>query len=453
MRSVRETAGAAWVDAVLRGEAAEARRHRRRGAAALPFLLTRDLDAMRAALRGFARGQRRAGLVRCRRREAAARPRGSALQVPTEVAGLVPATAGRMCAPRTRWRPSPPNMTARGWNSTWSASPGAATCCARRERLAARALRRRRAGRCAARRTPTSSVNTYRVLLTRARYETVIWVPRGIAARATPSTTRTRDAAEMDAIADFLLACGARPLEAARTRPRARRSADAAMKAAMRPLLIALLALLALPAAAQETQARHLEHRLADHQAGRPSRPAARPRARARPRISRGCAPMPTGSPPMSSPCRRSTGRSPPRGSSTRRATTSTSRRDRHAARRLRLAARADRHAQPGPRGARPRAARAAVAAPRRRHHGASRRRAAAPAALGPSRWRLRAGLDPRSRTRATARTSAARRRSSRDWIAARRREGVAFAILGDFNRRMERNDEFLAHAGRGRRR
>ena len=32
-----------------------------------------------------------------------------------------------------------------------------------------------------------------------------------------------------------------------------------------------------------------------------------------------------------------------------------------------------------------------------------------------------------------------------RDWIAARRRDGVAFAILGDFNRRMERNDEVLA--------
>lgn len=32
-----------------------------------------------------------------------------------------------------------------------------------------------------------------------------------------------------------------------------------------------------------------------------------------------------------------------------------------------------------------------------------------------------------------------------RNWIADRRREGVAFAILGDFNRRMERNDEFLA--------
>jgi endonuclease/exonuclease/phosphatase family metal-dependent hydrolase len=32
-----------------------------------------------------------------------------------------------------------------------------------------------------------------------------------------------------------------------------------------------------------------------------------------------------------------------------------------------------------------------------------------------------------------------------RDWIAERRREGIAFAILGDFNRRMERGDEFLA--------
>jgi endonuclease/exonuclease/phosphatase family metal-dependent hydrolase len=32
-----------------------------------------------------------------------------------------------------------------------------------------------------------------------------------------------------------------------------------------------------------------------------------------------------------------------------------------------------------------------------------------------------------------------------RDWIAERRREGVAFAILGDFNRRMARDDEFLA--------
>ncbi|MBR0684162.1 hypothetical protein GXW74_27100 [Roseomonas eburnea] len=32
-----------------------------------------------------------------------------------------------------------------------------------------------------------------------------------------------------------------------------------------------------------------------------------------------------------------------------------------------------------------------------------------------------------------------------RDWIAERRREGIAFAILGDFNRQIGRGDEFLA--------
>jgi len=45
------------------------------------------------------------------------------------------------------------------------------------------------------------------VLLTRARYETVIWVPRGDAADA------TRDPATFDAIARFLCDCGAQPLE------------------------------------------------------------------------------------------------------------------------------------------------------------------------------------------------------------------------------------------------
>jgi len=54
--------------------------------------------------------------------------------------------------------------------------------------------------------------NTYRVLLTRARYETVAWVPRG-SRQGDPWYDRTRDAAAMDAVADFLLACGARPLD------------------------------------------------------------------------------------------------------------------------------------------------------------------------------------------------------------------------------------------------
>jgi hypothetical protein len=59
------------------------------------------------------------------------------------------------------------------------------------------------------RRTPEAiayRINTYRVLLTRARYETIIWVPRG------DPEDRTRDPHEMDAIADYLRACGVRDL-------------------------------------------------------------------------------------------------------------------------------------------------------------------------------------------------------------------------------------------------
>jgi hypothetical protein len=50
-------------------------------------------------------------------------------------------------------------------------------------------------------------LNTYRVLLSRARYTTVIWVPTGDAADV------TRDPPTFDAIADFLLSCGAEPLD------------------------------------------------------------------------------------------------------------------------------------------------------------------------------------------------------------------------------------------------
>jgi hypothetical protein len=46
-------------------------------------------------------------------------------------------------------------------------------------------------------------LNSYRVLLTRARYETVIFVPRG------DPEDITRHPAVFDAVADFLTACGA----------------------------------------------------------------------------------------------------------------------------------------------------------------------------------------------------------------------------------------------------
>jgi hypothetical protein len=54
-------------------------------------------------------------------------------------------------------------------------------------------------------------MNTYRVLMTRARYETVIWVPGG-SSKQDPYYDDTRPAAEMDAIAAYLIRCGARRL-------------------------------------------------------------------------------------------------------------------------------------------------------------------------------------------------------------------------------------------------
>ena len=54
--------------------------------------------------------------------------------------------------------------------------------------------------------------NTYRVLLTRARYETIIWVPRG-SPPDDPFHDRTRDQRHYDSVAATLLACGVRPLE------------------------------------------------------------------------------------------------------------------------------------------------------------------------------------------------------------------------------------------------
>ena len=55
----------------------------------------------------------------------------------------------------------------------------------------------------------SNRLNAYRVLLTRARHGTVIWVPRGDA------RDRTRDPALYDAVAEYLLACGATPLDEA----------------------------------------------------------------------------------------------------------------------------------------------------------------------------------------------------------------------------------------------
>ncbi len=209
MRSVRETAGAAWVQAVLDDDPAEARRIAA-GAGALPFLLTRDLNDMRRGLRRMARGLRRAGLVAS---AGARRLRAEGLGVQVaEVADWFlntwPDVRGseslETFATEYDCQGLELDLVGLAWDGDFLRGP------------AGWVPRRFAGSRWQAVRNAEEQRfirNTYRVLLTRARYETIIWVPRGSAGGAWHDATR--DSAQYDAIAGYLLACGARPLPAA----------------------------------------------------------------------------------------------------------------------------------------------------------------------------------------------------------------------------------------------
>ncbi len=226
MRSLRNSAAAPWVDAILEGRISDAR-HIAETRGPIPFVITRDLDALRAHLRLTARGNRRAGLVASSgAKRLRAEGLGSELahmdsgavarwfldhwpedvrasdaleQIATEFScqGLELDHVG-LCWGGDLVRTS-------GWQvrdfigTKWTLPRGA-------EAIANR-------------------FNTYRVLLTRARYETVIWVPRGDAG------DRTRQPSELDLVADYLLQCGAKMLTELATGP----SAEPAMA---QPILV-----------------------------------------------------------------------------------------------------------------------------------------------------------------------------------------------------------------------
>jgi hypothetical protein len=205
-RTLRAPALPEWVDLVLDGHAARARRLA--DAEALPVFLTRDLDAMRASLRARARGLRRAGLVAS---SGAKRLRADGLGV--ELPHMDANAVARWFL--DRW----PDVRASDALETvatefscqgleldyvglcWGGDLVRGAGGWRPRRFAGTAWQRIAGAEAVANR-----VNTYRVLLTRARYETVVWVPRGDAA------DKTRDPAELDAVAEFLRAAGARDL-------------------------------------------------------------------------------------------------------------------------------------------------------------------------------------------------------------------------------------------------
>lgn len=208
MRSLHNNAVSAWVDAVLQGDARAAHAiAETRGP--LPFRLTRNLAALRAALRDASRGLRRCGLVAS---SGARRLRADGLgcelphmdenavarwfldrwpedvrasdaleQVATEFScqgleldhvGLC--WGGDLIRDRQGWRVR--NFIGTGWTTPRIAE------------------------------TIANRLNTYRVLLTRARYGTIIFVPLG------DEDDPTRPPAEMDLVADHLTRCGIEPL-------------------------------------------------------------------------------------------------------------------------------------------------------------------------------------------------------------------------------------------------
>lgn len=212
-RSLRAPALPEWVDLVLDGNAARARRLA--AEEAIPVFITRDLVELRAALRARARGLRRAGLLASSGAKRL-RAEGLGVELPHMDAGAVarwfldrwPDVRACDALETLATEFSCQGLELDYVGLCWGGDliRGAAGWHARR--FAGTTWQRVGAAEAIANR-----VNTYRVLLTRARYETIVWVPHGDA------TDATRDPRELDAVADFLRAAGAHDLQPAEPMP------------------------------------------------------------------------------------------------------------------------------------------------------------------------------------------------------------------------------------------
>jgi hypothetical protein len=214
IRQIRSVAAAAWVNALIRGQAEEAKNISVQNGG-IPFLITRSLSAMRNGLRSRVGGSHRAGLV-CSSGAKRLVADGlwpkfdhlddkavanwflrswpddvrasDALEIPaTEFAcqGLELDYVG-LCWGGDLY-----------WNNGWRVRRFAGTKWQNPAGQDAKDFR----------------LNTYRVLLTRARYETIIWVPPG------NPEDRTREPELFDMTVEFLIKCGATVLEELQTEP------------------------------------------------------------------------------------------------------------------------------------------------------------------------------------------------------------------------------------------
>ena len=178
VRALRHPAAPAWVDAVLAGDGVRARALARGG---VPFSVTRDLGVMRARLRRACRGTRRAGLL-CSSGARRLRAEGLGGTLPHDDPPAVARwfldrfpdvrASDALEVAATEFFAQGLELDAAGlcwdadllWDGAgWQAHAFRGTTWTR-PRVAEKRL---------------NKLNAYRVLLTRARYETVIWVPPG----------------------------------------------------------------------------------------------------------------------------------------------------------------------------------------------------------------------------------------------------------------------------------
>jgi hypothetical protein len=220
VRSLRNPFVADWVDTVLHRDAAAAAAIAH-AHGPMPFALTRDLQTMRAWLRAACRGRKRAGLVAS---SGAKRLRadGMGAELPHMDAALVAhwfldrwpedvraSDALEVLGTEFSVQGLELDYVGLCWGGDllrsgrgWMPRAFKGTAWQHVNDVEQRSNR----------------VNTYRVLLTRARERTVIWVPRGDAA------DRTRAPHEFEAIAAFLKDCGVGELDAPAVAPAARQA-------------------------------------------------------------------------------------------------------------------------------------------------------------------------------------------------------------------------------------
>ncbi len=209
IRQIRSAAAAEWVNHVLAGDA-HAAAALAQSDGAIPFHLTRSLPHMRACLRAHARGLRRAGLLAS---SGAKRLRAEGLgaelphQDPSAVAhwfldhfpDVRASNALETVATEFSCQGLELDYAGLCWDTDLIREPDRTAWRVRQFRGTTWQIPR-------GEEAIANQINTYRVLLTRARYETVIFVPPGDAADP------TRSPAILDGIAAFLRACGVREL-------------------------------------------------------------------------------------------------------------------------------------------------------------------------------------------------------------------------------------------------